>query len=151
MAVSLSKGPCYPRHSPSFFDMLPLNDRRRAAHNFFKIDCLFFLSFLSCSALARLRLFILFLLLMIGNVHPNPGSIFPCSVCAGNVTWRGKSVLCCTCSNGSILGAHNFPSHIRSSLQLSLLELSHCRVPQRNTMTPSSGMYSSTVESALPC
>ena len=35
---------------------------------------------------------------MSGNVHPNPGPIFPCSVCAGNVTWRGKSVQCCTCS-----------------------------------------------------
>ena len=35
---------------------------------------------------------------MSGNVHPNPGLIFPCSVCAGNVTWRGKSVQCCACS-----------------------------------------------------
>ena len=32
------------------------------------------------------------------NVHPNPGPIFPCSVCAENVTWQGKSVQCCTCS-----------------------------------------------------
>ena len=35
---------------------------------------------------------------MSGNLHPNPGPIFPCSVCVGNVTWRGKSVQCCTCS-----------------------------------------------------
>ena len=35
---------------------------------------------------------------MSGNVHPNPGPIFPCSVCTGNVTWRGKSVQCCACS-----------------------------------------------------
>ena len=35
---------------------------------------------------------------MSGNVHPNPGPIFPCSVCAGNVTWGDKSVQCCTCS-----------------------------------------------------
>ena len=35
---------------------------------------------------------------MSGNVHPNPGAIFPCSVCTGNVTWRGKSVQCCDCS-----------------------------------------------------
>ena len=34
---------------------------------------------------------------MSGNVHPNPGPIFPCSVCARNVTWRGKLVQCCTC------------------------------------------------------
>ena len=36
---------------------------------------------------------------MSGNVHPNPCPIFPCSVCDGNVTWRGRLVLCCTCSN----------------------------------------------------
>ena len=35
---------------------------------------------------------------MSSNVCPNPGPIFPCSVCAGNVAWRGKSVQCCTCS-----------------------------------------------------
>ena len=35
---------------------------------------------------------------MSGNVYPNPGPIFSCSVCAGNVTWRGKSGQCCTCS-----------------------------------------------------
>ena len=49
-------------------------------------------------SLARLRLLILLLLLMSGNVHPNPGPILPRSVCAGNVTWRGKSVQCCTSS-----------------------------------------------------
>ena len=35
---------------------------------------------------------------MSGNVHPNPGPVFPCSVCAGNVTWSVRSVLCWTCS-----------------------------------------------------
>ena len=34
---------------------------------------------------------------MSGNVHPNRGPVFPSSVCAGNVTWRGRSVQCCTC------------------------------------------------------
>ena len=37
---------------------------------------------------------------MSGNVYPNPGPIFPCSVCAGNVTWRSKAVQCCTCFKG---------------------------------------------------
>ena len=60
-----------------FFAMLPLNDRNRAEHSFFKIGRF---------------------LLMSGNIHPNPGPIFPCSLCAGNVTWRGKSVQCITCS-----------------------------------------------------
>ena len=36
---------------------------------------------------------------MSGNVHPNPCPVFSCSVCAGNVTWRGRSVKCCTYSN----------------------------------------------------
>ena len=36
---------------------------------------------------------------MSDNVHPNPCPVFPCSVCAGNVTWRGRSVQCGTCSN----------------------------------------------------
>ena len=36
---------------------------------------------------------------MSGNIHSNPCPVFPCSVCAGNVTWRGRSVQCCTCSN----------------------------------------------------
>ena len=87
---------------------------------------------------------------MSGNVHPNPGPIFPCSVCAGNVTWRGKSVLCCTCSKWV---------HLRCS-QLSLskfraLGSSHswsCP-PCRNTVTPfsdSSDTYTSTVQSGPP-
>ena len=37
--------------------------------------------------------------MMSGNVHPNPCPVFPCLVCAGNVTWRGRSVQCCICSN----------------------------------------------------
>ena len=99
MAVGLPEGPSYPGHSP-FIVLLccPLNDRRRAAHSIFKIGRLFSLFLLSCLTLALLRLLILLLLLMSGNVHPNPGPIFPCSVCAGNVTWRGKSVQCCACS-----------------------------------------------------
>ena len=87
---------------------------------------------------------------MSGNVYSNPGPIFPCSVCAGNVTWRGKSVLCCTCSKWI---------HLRCS-QLSLskfraLGSSHswsC-LPCRNTVTPSSDSsdtYTSTVQSGPP-
>ena len=99
MAVGLPEGPSYPGHSPCttiFSPCCPLNDRRRAAHNFFKIGRLFYP--FSCLSLAHLRLLILLLLLMSGKVHPNPGPIFPYSVCAGNVTWRGRSVQCCTCS-----------------------------------------------------
>ena len=97
MAVRLPEGCSYPGHSPSFFAMLPLNNCRRAAHSFLKIDRLFSLSLFSCPSLAGLHLFILLLFLMCSNVHPNPGPIFLSSVCTRNVTWRGKSVQCCTC------------------------------------------------------
>ena len=152
MAVGLPEGPSYPRHSPFIFSLCcPLNDRRRAAHSFFKIGCLFSLFLLSCPTLALLRLLILLLLLMSGNVDPNPGPVFPCSVCPGNVTWQGKPVQCCTCSKWV---------HLRCS-QLSLsnfraLGSSHswsCP-PCHNTVTPpsldSSNTYTSTVESGPP-
>ena len=93
-----SRGSQLPRALPLIFSpCCPMNDRRRAAHSFFKIGRLFSLSFFSCLSLALLRLLTL-LLLVSGNVHHNPGPTFPCSVCAGKVTWRGKSVQCCTCS-----------------------------------------------------
>ena len=97
MAVGLSEGPSYSGnfpHTNHFLPCSPLNYRRRVALRLFKIG----LSLLfSCLSLARLL--ILLFLLMSGNVHPNPCPVFPCSVRAGNVTWRGRSVQCCTCSN----------------------------------------------------
>ena len=72
----------------------PLNNRGRVSRSLFKISLS---SLYSCLSLGRLL--ILLLLLMIGNVHPNPCPVFLYLVCAGNVTWRGRSVQCCTCSN----------------------------------------------------
>ena len=142
------RGSQLPRaHLFIFLLCCPLNDRRRATHSFFKIDRLFPLFLFSFPSLALLRLLILLLLLMSGNVHPSPGPIFPCSVCAGNVTWWGKSVQCCACSRWV---------HLRCS-QLSLsnfraLGSSHAWScpPCRITVTPSSDsydMYTSTVQS----
>ena len=127
-----------------------MNDRRRAAQSFYKIGCLFSLFLPSCPSVALLRFLILLFLFMSGNVHPNPGPIFPCSVCAGNVTWRGKSVQCCACSKWVRLRC--------SQLSLSkfrTLGSSHswsCP-PCRITVTPSSDsadMYTSTVQSGPP-
>ena len=72
----------------------PLNDRRKVARSLFKIGLSSLYSYLSLA-----RLFILLLLLMIGNVHPNPCPVFSYLVFAGNVTWWGRSVQCCTCFN----------------------------------------------------
>ena len=92
-----SRGSQLPRALSFIFSLCcPLNDRRRAANSFFKVGRLLLLFLFSCLFLALLRLLI-FLLLMSGNVHPNPGLIFPWSLCARYVTWRGKSVQCCTC------------------------------------------------------
>ena len=146
-----SQGSQLPRALPYIFSLCcPLNDRSRTAHSFLKIGRLFSLSLFSCRSLAHLSLLIPLLLLMRGNVHPNPGPIFPCSVCAGNVNRRGKSVQCCTCSKCV---------HLKHS-QLSLskfraLDSSHswsC-LPCRNTVTPSSDSsdkYTSTVQSGPP-
>ena len=90
------RGSQLPQALPFIFSLCcPLNDRRRAAHSIYKIGRLFSLFLFSCPSLVLLRLL---LLLMSDNVHPNPGPIFSCSVCVGNVTWRGKSVRGCACS-----------------------------------------------------
>ena len=146
-----SRGSQLPRAHPFIFSLCcPLNDRRRAAHSFFKIDRLFSLFFFSCPSLALLRLLILLLLLMSGNVHTNPGPIFPCSECTGNVTWRGKSVQCCACSKWVHLRCSQlFLSKFRA------LGSSHswsCP-PCHNTVTPSSdssNMYTFTEQPGSP-
>ena len=138
-----SRGSQYPRHSPSFFHYAaPKRPQQGSTQLLQNRSPVFF-------SLAFLRLLIL-LFLMSGNVHPNPGPIFPCSVCAGNVTWRGKSVQCCTCSKWV---------HLRCS-QLSLSKFRALGSSQswsfpscRNTVTlslDSSDMYTSTVQSAPP-
>ena len=99
MAVGLADGPTYSGHSlhtNHFSPCCPLNDRKRAARNFFEIGRLS--SFFACLSLDHFRLLILLLLLVSGNIHPNPGPVFPWSVCSGNEIWRGRLVQCCTCS-----------------------------------------------------
>ena len=134
---------------PFIFSLcFPLNDRSRAAHSFFKISHLFSLSLFTCPSLALLRLLILLLLLMSGNVHPNPGPIFLCTVCTGNVTWWGKSVQCGTYSKWVHLSCSQL-----SLSKFKTLGSSHswcCPSPFHNTLTPSSDssdMYTSTVQS----
>ena len=108
-----SRGSQLPQALPYIFSpCCPLNDCRRAARRFYKIGCLS--SLFSCPSLAHLCLPILLLLLMSSNAHANLGPIYPCSVCAGNVTWWSKLVQRCTCSK-------------RVYLRCSLLSLSKFR------------------------
>ena len=74
----------------------PLNNCKRTACSLFEICHMS--SIIFCLSLARVCLLILLLLLMSGNIHPNPGFNFPCSLCTGNVTWWDRSVQCYTCS-----------------------------------------------------
>ena len=95
MAVGLPEGPSYPRHSPHtnrFFAMQPPERLQKGSTQPLQNWPVF-----SCLTLARIL--ILLLVLMSSNVHPNPCPVFPCSVCTGNVTWRGRSVQCCICSD----------------------------------------------------
>ena len=91
---------------------------------------------------------------MSGNVHPNSAPVFPCSVCAGNVSWQGRSLQCFICSKWV---------HLKRSLlsfaKLRTLRSTHswsnltCCVPapsKDNTVTSSSdssSLYTSTVQS----
>ena len=152
-----------------FFAMLP-SERPQKCSSFCKISRLS--SLFSCLFHARLRLLILVLLLMSGNVHPNPGAIFPCSVRAENATWRGNSVQCCTCSKWvhlrcSLLSLSKFRT-LGSSHSWSYPPLPCC-TPACNTVTSStviptvtphcnavtspsdsSGIYTSTVPPGPP-
>ena len=114
----------------------------------------------NCLSPAHLRLLIHLLLLMKGNVHPNPCPVFPCSVSAGNVTWMGRSMQCCTCSKWV---------HLKSSLlsfsRFRTLGRSHswscppCCVPAfsgdptpanaPNSSSDSSGLFTPTAQSGL--
>ena len=72
----------------------PLKDRIRVARSLFKIGLS---SLYSCLSLARLL--ILLLLMMSGTFILTLVPSFPVQCAVGNVTWRGRSVQCCTCSN----------------------------------------------------
>ena len=61
---------------------------------------------------------------MSGSVHPNPDLIFHCLVFTGNVTWRSRSVQCCTCFKWAYLRCSLFCSLLELS-SLLLLEVSH--------------------------
>ena len=144
------RGSQLPQALPYIFSLCcPLNDRRRAAHSIYKFGRLFSLFPLSCPTLALLCLLIL-LLLISGNVHPHPGPIFPCSVCAGNVTWWGKSVQGWTCSKWVHLRCSQF---FLSKFRALGSSHSWSRLPCRNNVTlssDSSDTYTSTVQSGHP-
>ena len=96
MAVGLFEGPSHPEHfshTNYFFTMLSFERPRKGSAQ--PLKSIYCFLFSSCFSLARL--FILILLLMSGNFYPNPDPIFFFSVCAGNMTWRGRSMQCCTC------------------------------------------------------
>ena len=92
-----SRGSQLPRALPinkPFFRRLFFKQTQKGSTHLFKINRLFFLLF---SCLSVTCILILLLLMMSGNVQPNPATIFSCSMCSGNVTWSGRPMQCCTC------------------------------------------------------
>ena len=69
------------------------------------------------------------------NVHPN-------LLCAGNMTWRSRSVQCCICCKLVHPSAH--------CSKFSSLELPSLALSVDNTVTSSSGLHNSTVQSDNP-
>ena len=133
-----------------FFAMLPPERPQKGSTQHLQNRSPVFTFSFSCPTLALLRLLILLLLLMSGNVHPNPGPIFPCSVCAGNVTWRGKSAQCCTCSKWVHLRCSQLS--LSNFIALGSSHSSSCFLCH-NTVTPSlksSDMHTSTVQFGPP-
>ena len=127
--------------------------RHRPAQTFYKMTAEWqhtaFQKLVACLLLspANYCLLILLFLLTSGDVHPKTGPIFPSSVCAGNVTWQGRSVQSYNRSKWV---------HLRCSLlsfsKFRTLGCSHtwsfpprC-IPVCNIVTSSSGMYTSTVQ-----
>ena len=101
MAIGPPEGPgslgLHPKLWTIFWPRCPLNDRRWAASLSKTGRSLLLQGLLYCSlTYLTFRL----LLLMGGNVHPNPGPppTYPCAICTRNVTWRGKSIQCTACS-----------------------------------------------------
>ena len=127
-----SRGSQLPGALPFIFSLCcPLNDRRRAAHSFFKICRLFSLFLFPCPSLALLRLLILLLLLMSANVHPNPGPIFPLLCVHWKCDLAGQvNAMLRLLQMGPSKVLTTFLIPTQSSWQVSLLELpplqNHC-------------------------
>ena len=82
MGVGFLEGASYPNntsHTNHFFSVLPPERLQKSSPQSFWNWPLVF-SYFSLG-----RFLILLFLLMSDNVHPNPGPVFACSMCAGNV------------------------------------------------------------------
>ena len=80
-------------HSKPYFGVLLFQHPQKSSLHFLRNW-----STVSPFSLLSLSSIHIFLLLMSGNVHPNPGLFFLYFVGAGNITFRGKLVPCSICS-----------------------------------------------------
>ena len=77
------------------------------------------------------------LLLISGDIHPNPGLIDPCFVCSRRVTWRNRLVQCTTVLSGYTSPALVFlPLSFKKSPR-DTLGLAQCAYPLLNPSPPS--------------
>ena len=92
--------PCCPMRGHMWTALLNPIDRPPTPSIFFRTSLprpSFYPKPLHCSSHSPLIL-ISMLLLISGDIHPNPGPIDPCSVCSRRVTWGNRSIQCTGCS-----------------------------------------------------
>ena len=83
--------PCCPMRGHVWTALLNPIDRPSTSSTFFQTTLL--------SPSFQPSLLLIFMLLLIsGDIHPNPGPIDPCFVCSRRVTWGNRSVQCTNCS-----------------------------------------------------
>ena len=161
MTVGLPEGPSYPGHLPHtnhFFAVQPPERPQKGSTQLLRnLSPVFYLLLpFSCPSSHSSPL------LMNGNVHSNPCPVFPCSVCAGNVTWRGRSVQRSTCSKWIYLKCSlNSFSRFRTLGSSHSWSFPRCCIPAfsgdptpTSTVTSSSdssSLYISTAQSGLSC
>ena len=77
------------------------------------------------------------LLLISGDIHPNPGPIDPCSVCSRRVTWGNRSIQCTGCSLWVHLSCSGLSPADFRKISRDTLGLAQCAHPLLNPSPPS--------------
>ena len=83
-------------------------------------------------------LILIFMLLLIsGDIHPNPGPIDPCSVCSHRVTWKNRSVQCTNYSLWVCLSCFGLSPADFCKISQDTLGLAQCAHALLNPSSPS--------------
>ena len=133
---------CYPLRGHIWTAFLT----QMTAPTFFTVPTIFFSLFSHPKSplyLSRPPLLLIFMLLLIsGDIYPNPGPIDPCSVCSRKVTWRNRSVQCTKCSLWAHLSCSGLCSRDFRKISPDTLGLVQCAHPSLKLPSPSYNLTS---------